>query len=418
MQNRTRKNALLVGTRQQGVTAFEADESLNELSELLLTAGGREIDRIVCDLRRIVPATYIGAGKVQELAELAENENLHFIIFDDELNPTQQRNLEDATGKMVMDRTGLILDIFASRARSSEGKLQVELAQLQYLLPRLRGMWTHYSRQGAGIGTRGPGETGLEIDRRRIQERIIVIKKRLEKVRKTRALHRSSRGRTPYETATLIGYTNAGKSTLFNALTGAEAYAGDALFATLDPTVRELFLPGNRRLLLSDTVGFIRKLPHQLIESFKATFEEVTSSDFLLHVIDASNELMEQHIEAVRTVLGEIGAIDKRVVHVLNKSDTCDNRAVLTKLLRTLPDSVAVSALTGEGIEELKELLSARMEAKGRVVDLAVPLSQKDAISKIRREARIISEDYLDGTMKVSAWLPATLIQMLQEYIR
>lgn len=381
------------------------------------SAGGEVADRVMCELRRVVPATFIGRGKVEQIAADAEAAGADFVVFDDELSPSQQRNLEEKLGRMVMDRTGLILDIFAMRARTTEGKLQVELAQLEYLLPRLRGMWTHLSRQGAGIGTRGPGETELETDRRRILAHIAHAKQRLEKVRRTRDLHRKSRRRVPYDSASLVGYTNAGKTTLFNALTGAEAFAAGALFATLDPTVRELHIDEGPRVLLSDTVGFIRKLPHQLVEAFHATLEEVTTADFLIHVIDASHPFADDHIEAVNGVLRELDAGDKDVIHVLNKIDLIGG-ASLTRLTRTLSSAVMVSARTGEGLDALRHQIARRARRNRSLVTFDLPISEKGLLGEVHRAGAVVNETYGEGRVRIEAWVPAHLAGRLAEYRR
>ncbi|MCB1152347.1 MAG: GTPase HflX [Deltaproteobacteria bacterium] len=412
------KNALLVGARRQGVAAWQLDESLDELAELLRTAGGREIGRLTFAMQRLSTATFVGKGKLEELAARCKEDDVEFVVFDDELTPTQQRNLEEATGKMVMDRTGLILDIFATRARTMAGKLQVELAQLEYLRPRLRGMWTHLSRQGAGIGTRGPGETDLEIDRRKIQERITALKKRLEKVERTRGLHRVGRDKVPLETVSLIGYTNAGKSTLFNKLTGADVLAENALFATLDPSVRALDLPDGGRLLISDTVGFIKKLPHQLVESFKATFEEVAASAFLVHVIDASAPGVEERVEAVRAVLRELELDHKFVLHALNKVDLVDNPLVIERLKSHLPNAVAVSAVTGEGLTELCEMLETQQKLTRRHVDLEIPWNRQDLVDRLHRGATVVQEAHESDGVHIVAWVPVEWMPVLEPFAR
>ena len=387
-------HAVLVGCRLKGLVREEVDESLNELARLLDTAGGVEAWREICDVQRPTPATFIGRGTLTRLAEhVAEAEQpLRCAVFDVDLSPVQQRNLEAALDVMVMDRTGLILDIFARRAQTSEGKLQVELAQLQYLLPRLRGMWTHLSRQGAGIGTRGPGETVLEIDRRRIRQRIATIKKRLKKVRRTRDLHRRARRKNAVPTVALIGYTNAGKSTLLRALTGADVLIEDRLFATLDPTARELRLPGNIRVMLSDTVGFIHKLPHHLVESFKATFEEVALADVLVHVVDASHPRMEEQIKAVHTVLHEMDIEDHLLVTAFNKTDQVESTPWLRRLVANNPPAVALSAKTGEGLNSLASLLATVLGRRRERMTLRIPFSRTDLCHKIRSETEVLSE--------------------------
>src|SRR5262245_45430969 len=312
------ERAILVGTERPHLL-LPADESLAELGRLAGTAGVQVAGETVQALRRIHPATFVGSGKVEGIRALADEHHANVVIFDDPLTPAQQRNLERGVGRKVIDRSALILDIFAQRARSLEGKMQVELAQLQYLSPRLTRQWTHLSRLGGGVGTRGPGETQLEVDRRRIRERIAQLRARLGDVARTRALHRRERASVPFPTVALVGYTNAGKSTLMNALTHAGVLVEDRLFATLDPTVRRVRLPMGLTVLFADTVGFIYKLPHQLVEAFKSTLEEVRSADLLLHVLDVSRPHWAEQAQVVETVLAEIGAGDRPVVRVLNK---------------------------------------------------------------------------------------------------
>ena len=408
--------AVLVGCRRRGDLPEQVSESLDELAHLVFTAGADAVHRITFDLRRVVAATLIGPGQVEILAEQSQLHGADFIVFDQDLSPTQQRNIEEKTELMVMDRTGMILDIFASRAQTREGKLQVELAQLEYLLPRLRGMWTHLSRQGAGIGTRGPGETVLEVDRRRIQEKIARLKRDLEKVKKTRALHRRARLAVPYPIAVLVGYTNAGKSTLLNRLTHAGVLVEDKLFATLDTTVRELRLDGGDRVLLADTVGFIRKLPHQLVASFSATFEEIAQADVLLHLVDVSHPMTEDHIHATRLVLSEIGVDQQRVLMVLNKADQIQMTGQRAQIARRYPDAVLVSAATGEGIDALLQALSVRLSA-GRVqLEVLVPYTAKELLSKINKQAKILSSEYRDDGVHMKIETDKKLAHSLGEY--
>jgi GTP-binding protein HflX len=388
------KRALIVGCRTRDDITQIADESLEELARLVTTAGAREVARVRFELAKFTAATYIGSGQTQRLAQEAKDADADLIVFDTDLSPTQQRNIEAVAEIMVMDRTGIILDIFASRAQTKEGKLQVELAQLEYLLPRLRGMWTHLSRQGSGVGTRGPGETVLEVDRRRIDQRILRLKKALEKVRKTRALHRKSRLDVPFATAVLIGYTNAGKSTLLNRLTGAKVFVEDKLFATLDPTVRELRLPDGDRVLISDTVGFIRRLPHQLIESFAATFEEIGLADLLLHLVDVSHPSFEDHIETTMEVLEQIDVDTKRIQLVFNKADAVTDPAIKEATQRRYPEAVWVSATQGLGLDDLKDALSERLTLGQETMTLFIPYTAKDAISLIEKSAKVLMSKY------------------------
>lgn len=351
------EKALLVGAYiPSKVNRTEADESISELAELTRTAGAAVINTFIQKIASPNPSYFIGKGKAEEIKAEVEKEDIDLVVFDDNLSPGQEKNLEELLETKIIDRTGLILDIFAQRARTREGKLQVELAQLNYLLPRLVGKGTALSRLGGGIGTRGPGESKLESDRRRVRERIARIKQELEKVRKTRELHRQSRKSVPFPVIAIIGYTNAGKSTLFNRLSkvpeGKGVLAEDKLFATLDPTVRKITLPQRETALIFDTVGFIKKLPHQLVEAFKATLEEVGNADILLHVIDCSHSNALNQIDSVKKVLEEIGASDKPVINVFNKTDRVEG-VVPPHLKLIAEDGVAVSALTGGGLERL-----------------------------------------------------------------
>lgn len=347
-----REVALLVGLRQPHQARWEVEDSLEELVQLAISAGAEPAFRVLQERSLPNPRTLIGPGKTQEVREACD-EGVDLVIFDDDLTGSQQRNLEAALGRKVIDRTGLILDIFAQRARSKEGKLQVELAQLKYLLPRLTGHGSDLSRLGGGIGTRGPGETQLEVDRRRIRRRIVKIEEDLEKVRRHRALLRRHRQKQALPTAGLVGYTNAGKSSLLNALTHAGLPVADKFFATLDPTLRKVVLPDGSAVLLSDTVGFIRKLPHQVVAAFKATLEEVTMADLLLHVIDISHPQWQSQERGVITVLEELGVAAKPLINVHNKVDKLPHPEAVTFLSRR-PGSVVTSAKTGAGLAELK----------------------------------------------------------------
>jgi GTP-binding protein HflX len=338
------------------------EDSLEELARLTESAGALPRDAILQERPAPDPRTLIGPGKVEELRSLCR-EGVDLVIVDEDLSGSQQRNLERALGCKVVDRAGLILDIFAQRAMTREGKLQVELAQLEYLLPRLTGRWTHLERLGGGIGTRGPGETQLESDRRRIRVRMARIRRDLGKVRRHRALLRRPRRKVPIPTVALVGYTNAGKTSLLNALTHAQAYVADALFATLDPMLRRIQLPSGRAALLSDTVGFIRKLPPQLVQAFKATLEEVWEADALVHVIDASHPQAAEQRAVVERVLGELGAADKPVLAVHNKIDRLP--AAAGAALAREEGAVAVSALTGQGLPVLRKALDALLDASG-----------------------------------------------------
>src|ERR1041385_4472345 len=318
---KTRERALLIGLEKQGVSRWELHDSLDELRELANSAGAEVVDTVTQKLQKPTAPYYIGRGKAESIRESFQEQHVTSVIFDNELSPAQGRNLETLFSRKVLDRTQLILDIFAQRARSREGRLQIELAQLQYLLPRLTRMWSHLSRQSGGIGTRGPGETQLEVDRRRVQEKIARLTREIAEVQKNRRIQRAGRRRHQWPIAAIIGYTNAGKSTLLNSLTGSSVLAEDKLFATLDPTTRRFTLPNNQNVLLTDTVGFLRKLPHHLVDSFKATLEEVVEADLLIHVVDVSHPKAHEQIAAVEQVLHELNAWGKPTVTALNKMD-------------------------------------------------------------------------------------------------
>ena len=389
------------------------DDSMDELARLADTAGLEVVGRVVQPLRRIHAATYIGSGKVESVRSLIETTGANVVVFDDALTPAQQRNLEKAFARKVIDRSALILDIFARRARSTEGKLQVELAQLQYVLPRLTRQWTHLSRQVGGVGTRGPGETQLEVDRRRIRERVAVLRRRLEEVTRTRRLHRSERAATPIPTVALVGYTNAGKSTLMNALTHAGVLVEDRLFATLDPTVRRLRLPGGLMVALADTVGFIHKLPHQLVEAFKSTLEQVRTADLLLHVVDASHPNWPEQVEVVEAVLQEIGAADVPVLQVLNKQDRLPPDAP------TIPKGASLlSARTGRGLEQLLSAIEAALERDLTRVRLVLPTARADLLARLRASGRILEEYYRNGTITVTALVPTKVAGQVEKALR
>lgn len=351
-----REVALLVGVRRPHQSRWEVEDSLEELVQLARSAGAEPTFRVLQERFLPNPRTLIGPGKAEEVRTICEA-GVDLVIFDDDLTGSQQRNLEVSLGRKVIDRTGLILDIFAQRARSKEGKLQVELAQLKYLLPRLTGYGRDLSRLGGGIGTRGPGETQLEVDRRRIRRRIGKIEDELAKVRRHRALLRRRRQKQALATAALVGYTNAGKSSLLNALTDAAVPVADRLFATLDPTLRKVALPDGRAVLLSDTVGFIRKLPHQVVAAFKATLEEVRMADLLLHVIDISHAQWQAQEQGVMAVLGELGVAGKPMINVHNKVDKLPHPEAVAFLSRR-PRSVVTSAVTGVGLADLRAAIA------------------------------------------------------------
>lgn len=392
------------------------DEDLEELAELVRSAGGEPAALVVQSLERPQAAYYIGTGKAQEVKALVWELDVDVVVFDAELTPAQARNLEKLFEVRVVDRTQLILDIFAQRAHSKEGKLQVELAQLTYLLPRLVGAGIELSRLGAGIGTRGPGETQLEVDRRRIRQRIADIRKELQSVRRTRAVQRSGRRRAGMPLIALVGYTNAGKSTLMNALTDADVQAEDRLFATLDPTVPRMTVGDGRQALLADTVGFIRKLPHQLVAAFRATLEEVQDADVLLHVVDASGADAPEQIAAVEAVLDELHVLDKPMVTAFNKLDAAQNPRAVDQWAQTTPGGVAISATRGIGFDELRAALAAALPVSTERHTFHIPYSAGGALAALKEQGRIIELEYEGDVMVVDAEVEPVLLGRLQQF--
>jgi GTP-binding protein HflX len=389
------------------IAALEEGDDLSELRELLRTAGVAVVGQSVQHRERPHPNTYIGPGKLEEVKEAAAAADANLVAVDDELTPRQERNLEQELGMPVVDRTAVILDIFAGHAHTAEGKLQVELAQLEYNLARMRGLWTHLERLGGGIGTRGPGESQIETDRRLARDRISALRRRLQDVRSSRAVMRAERDRAHLPQVALAGYTNAGKSTLLNALTGAQVGVRDRLFHTLDPTTRELRIDG-RPYLLTDTVGFIRKLPHQLVDAFGATLEETRLADLVLHVVDASapEDEMVEMLRAVDTVLDEIGADDSPRLLVLNKADAIDaDRRQELRLQH--PDGVLVSALTGEGLDELAERIEREFRATLRPVDLLLPFAEGGRLAELHDLAGDLDRTDTPEGVRVRARVPA-----------
>jgi len=400
------ERVFLVGTQLKQRGATEVEESMGELAELARTAGAQIIGEGIQKLARPQGATFIGKGKAAEFAEQCKEGEVDTVIFDDELSPAQTQNLEKIFDCKVLDRTALILDIFAQRARTREGKMQIEMAQLQHILPRLTRFWTHLSRQKGGIGMRGDGESQLEVDRRRIQQRITRLRKDLKEVKHIRTTQRQGRQRRQWPLISIVGYTNAGKSTLLNTLTGSEVLVEDKLFATLDPTTRRLRLDSNQNVLLSDTVGFIRKLPHQLVESFKATLEEVVEADILLHVVDVSHPLASEQIESVNEVLKEIGAADKSTLMVFNKLDLLPARNGQLHWLAEHDHAVAVSAKTGAGTDELKAELGAMLRPRRVWMDLTLPASDGAAMARVRTVGEVVEESYEGELVHLRARIP------------
>jgi GTP-binding protein HflX len=404
-------------TSGASVPAFSAEESIEELQTLAISAGARVAETILQSRPSPDAATLIGSGKVEELAGTIRLHDADLVLFDAELTPTQQRNLENALDCKVIDRTQLILDVFARRARTSEGKLQVELAQLNYLLPRLTGHGAAMSRLGGGIGTRGPGETKLETDRRRIYRRIQKLENDLDAVRAGRGIQRKQRQSVPLATIALVGYTNAGKSTLFNRLTSAAVLTDAKMFATLDPTVRHVTLPSHRRVLVSDTVGFIRNLPATLVKAFRATLEEVTEASLLLHVVDVSSPHADQYKSEVLGVLREIGAAEKPQLLVLNKIDLLPEAAAHMPF-DGAAHSVGVSARNGSGIGDLLDLVDTMLDLDPVTrVRLKVPAADGALIHRIHERGRVASARYAGDTCEIEADVPESLLRSLNDYL-
>ena len=402
------ERAALVGLIAGRARRLDAERSLDELAGLAQAAGAQVVLRMLQERPKPDPSTFLGAGKIETLAASCAETAADLVVFDNELTPAQLRHIEEEVERKIIDRTQLILDIFARRARTREGKLQVELAQLKYLLPRLVGSGAALSRLGGGIGTRGPGETKLETDRRRIRTRIHVLNTEIEQVRQRRAQLRERRQKSSVPTVALVGYTNAGKTTLFNVLTRAGAEVSDALFVTLDPLVRKVRLPDNRELLVSDTVGFIDRLPHALVAAFRATLEEVAEADLVLHVIDAAASDRDRRITAVGQVLDEVGATEVPLVAVYNKCDqlTPEERR---RLQEAEPDALCISALTRDGLDELVETMTSRLALDVRRMTIELDASDpadRERIARIYRHARVLVHEARDGRVSIVADVP------------
>lgn len=412
------ERAILIGMEWgRNDSLWTVYDSLEELKQLADTAGATVIKKFIQKRPKPDPAFFIGRGKVQELALYAQQENIDLCIFDDELSPAQQRNFESVMGIRILDRTALILDIFAQRARTNEGKLQVELAQLQYTLPRIMGKGLMLSRLGGGIGTRGPGETKLEVDRRRIRDRIAFIKDQIEKVKAVRSLHRSKRKKNNVFEVSLVGYTNAGKSTLLNTLTNSDIYAKDQLFATLDPTTRQLTLPNKQEIIITDTVGFIQRLPHQLIAAFRSTLEVVTEADLLVHVIDVSHELYKEQAAAVHEVLKEIGAETKPVITVYNKIDKLPPDSKLADRLALEEDTVCISAAKKLNLESLQQMIESHLKSKAVEVTLCIPYAETAKAAQLHETANVLEQEYTENGAVMKVILPVEDLEAYNEYI-
>ncbi|MEE0208703.1 MAG: GTPase HflX [Enterocloster sp.] len=401
------ERVVLVGVQTQD--GDDTEESLKELEELVKTAGAVSVGTVIQSREAIHPGYYVGTGKLEEIRMAADAYHATGIVCDDELSPSQMNNLERELGLKIMDRTVVILDIFAARANTSEGKIQVELAQLRYRAARLTGLGTSMSRLGGGIGTRGPGEKKLEMDRRLIKARISQLKKELEDVKRHREVTRQQRGKDYALTAAIVGYTNAGKSTLLNRLTGAGILAEDKLFATLDPTTRSFTLADGQQILLTDTVGFINKLPHHLVEAFKSTLEEARYCDIVLNVVDCSDPQMDMHMHVVKETLRELGITDKTVVTVFNKTDKLEESGLPIPRDFSADYQVRISAKCGDGLHELEEILGNIIRSRRVYLEKVYPYTQAGKLQSIRKYGQLLSEEYTEEGIKVTAYVPAEL---------
>ena len=416
--NRETERVFIVGVQLKGEDAWCIDGSLDELEELVGTAGGEVAGRGTQRLDKVNAATFIGPGKARGFAEECREAGVDTVVFDEELSPAQGRNLEKVFECKILDRTALILDIFSQRARTREGKLQVELAQLNHLLPRLTRFWTHLSRQKGGIGMRGgEGESQLEVDRRKVRERIDKIQRDLELVMRHRSVQRTGRKRNQWPLGSLVGYTNAGKSTLFNAITGASTLTEDKLFATLDPMTRRLRLPTNQNVLLSDTVGFIRKLPHDLVDAFKATLEEVIEADLLLHVVDISLPQAQEQIDAVNVVLDELDVADKPMLMVFNKIDRVTAPGLAKRFTDQYPNSIVVSARTGEGFDAFMSELGKQLRPVREMLELSIPHSQPELIAQLHEVGQVLERDYDAPEAVFKALIPPSHRALFEPFI-
>lgn len=412
LQDSKTENAVLIGVDSQNSEVSE-QESLSELYQLARTAGAKVVGKFIQKRQQPHYAHYLGKGKLADLKDYVLGNNLNLVIVNDELTPTQESNLEEELGCKVIDRTRLILDIFAMHASSSVGKLQVELAQMEYYLPRLKNIWAEFSRLGGGIGTRGPGEKKIEIDRRIISDRIAWIKKKLQVIAGQRRDRRKQRKESFKKNICLVGYTNSGKSSLMNTMTGAEVGVANKLFATLSPTTRKLIC-GKHEVLLTDTVGFIRKLPHQVVEAFMATLEQVQEADLLLHVVDISSENYRHQIKAVRNVLGELKALDRPIIRVYNKIDKLDQDL---KTKEGKPSFVYVSALNNTGIKELKREIERQLDSSVIEIMVKIPQLRQDIVNSIYKNTHVIKREYIENDVIIKCYLDRDLVSAYKKYV-
>lgn len=410
-----REKAFLVGVVRSGMRREEVLEHVEELALLADTAGAEVVGREIQTIRTPNPAFFIGSGKVREIAQKAEALGADVILFDDDLTPVQAKNLEKVIKRRIVDRSGLILDIFARRARTREAQMQVALAQLEYLLPRLTRQWTHLERQEGVIGTRGPGETQLETDRRLITKRIEILKRELKKISQQRKVRRDRRSH--FRKVALVGYTNAGKSSLLNALTKAKVFVEDRLFATLDTTIRAFPISLREKVLLIDTVGFIRKLPHHLVASFRSTLEETIEADLLLHVVDVSHPRFEEQIEVVHQVLKELGIEEKPRLLVFNKIDRLEDRGTLHALRERYPEALFVSALRGIGLQHLKERIASRLKQEHMEVELCIPSENTEVLKFVYSKAEVLETRYEDGLVRMRCQMTPIQFKRIKEWM-
>ncbi len=417
------KTALLIGAYSSGQDKEACEDFLKELERLCETYGLSVVEKVPCAIKRIDAGTYIGSGKLDEILLTAQEKGADIVVFDEEISPNQQRNLEKHFQRPVIDRTELIIEVFAQRAQTREARLQVELAKVKYQLPRLKRLWTHLSRQTGGSGgsggayLRGVGELQIELDRRMLKKRVLQLQKEIEEVQKQRETQRQKRIRTGIPSFAIVGYTNAGKSTLLNALTEAKVLVEDKLFATLDTTTRKYTLPNRQEVVLIDTVGFIRKIPHTLVAAFKSTLEEAVHTDILLHLIDCSHPAAELQAEATMEVLKELNATGRPIITVLNKIDACFDTAILYKLRIKYPKTVQISALTQEGFDRLIERMVEEIQALRKRVRLRIPQSHYALVSELMREGRVISSDYEENDILLDIEIPARLEHKVTPYL-
>lgn len=418
IEKKEKQKAVLVCMQYPEMNKGEAATHIKELESLVDTMGAETVESIIVPLKKRSPKFFVGTGKADEITESAKKLGAEIIIFDNDLSPGQQRNFEELSGKAVIDRHEVILDIFAGRATTREAALQVGLARMEYSLPRLTRAWTHLSRQkGGSKGTRGEGETQLEVDRRIVMNKITRLKKELLKVRLHRKTLRKQRASVSIPTGALVGYTNAGKSSLLNSLTGADTFVEDKLFATLDPTTRKVTLPEGHKILLTDTVGFIRKLPHDLVDAFRSTLEETVLSDFLVHVLDISHPEAPEQYRITMEVLDELGAGEKPMILVFNKTDLVTNTADNLSIELENPDALYISAKTGEGLDRVFEEIEKLLNKDKQVVSLLIPTDRYDLISMIHREGTVLEEEYQDTGSIIKARIPVKVYNKLKEYI-